>query len=90
MWGGEGPGLVRPWLVHARAALVRVPLGLAGGTAPSAVRRGQTWAPGWQQAWLPAHPGLTATPQDSLAWGQAGRGSLGLTRAFAPSPGKVG
>lgn len=66
--GGEGPGLVRPWLGQRLGGTGAGPLGLAGETAPSAVWRRQTWAPGLQEAWPPAHPGLAAAPQASLAW----------------------
>ena len=84
VWGGEGQGPVTAWLGQCLGRTLQVPLGLAGGTAPSAVWRGQAWARGWLEAQLPAHRGLAATPLASLSRGQAGRASLGC-----PGPGRV-
>ena len=38
-----------------------------GHSSPTCRLQLQTWAPGWQEAWPPAHPGLVAAPQASLA-----------------------
>lgn len=53
--------------VSAWASLPLDWVGLAGGTAPPGVWRGQALTWGWQEAQVPTHPGPAAAPQVLLS-----------------------